>query len=292
MTANPPTVACPSCGTQSAGKFCAECGAALLGVQCATCRTPLTPGARFCHHCGTPAGASAATASGASAVGRAGGVRASAASDVVAPPPPSRSLLPWGIGLAAMLAVVIAVAVAVQQSEPAPQGMGADIPLGAGAPPFAGGAGAEGGVMRAPDISSMSPRERADRLYDRVMRQASEGKTDSATFFAGMAVQAYELLGPLDDDLKYDYGRMAEMSGNLALAQQQVDAILASNPNHLLGLVLGARVAQLRNDATALTRYRQRLLAAEKGERERKLDEYARHGGDIDAAIAEAKAGK
>lgn len=281
MTAKPQTVACPSCGTQSAGKFCAECGAALMGVQCAACSTPLTPGARFCHQCGAPA------AAGAGGV-RAEAVRAGVASATVAPSP-SRTLLPWGIGLAALLAVVIAVA--VQQSEPASQQMGANIPLGGGAPPFAGGAGsgAEGGVMRAPDISSMSPRERADRLYDRVMRQASEGKTDSAAFFAGMAVQAYELLGPLDDDLKYDYGRMAEMSGNLPLAQQQADAILASNPNHLLGLVLGARVAQLRNDTALQAQYRQRLLAAEKGERAKNLEEYTRHAGDIDAAIAEAR---
>ena len=279
MTAKPQTVACPNCQTPSTGKFCAECGAALLGVQCAACRAPLTPGARFCHQCGTPAGAVA------------GSARASAgsAAHLPAPPPPApRSLLPWGIGLAAMLAVVIAVA--VQQSEPAPQTSGPNIPLdGSASPPFAAGAGGEGGVMRAPDISAMSPRERADRLYDRVMRQAAEGKTDSATFFAGMAAQAYELLGPLDDDLKYDYGRMAEMSGNLPLAQQQVDAILASNPNHLLGLVLGARIAQLRNDPAARTRYYTRLLAAERSELGKNLEEYTRHRGDIDAAIAEAK---
>ncbi|MEO7966323.1 MAG: hypothetical protein ABIT38_20670, partial [Gemmatimonadaceae bacterium] len=117
-----------------------------------------------------------------------------------------------------MLAVVITVA--VQRSGGTATSDGQNIPLDGGASssaaPFAGGASgsaaAGGAPVRAPDISAMSPRERADKLYDRVMRQAAEGKVDSATFFAGMATQAYELLGPLDNDLKYDYGRMAEMS--------------------------------------------------------------------------------
>ena len=143
--------------------------------------------------------------------------------------------------------------------------------------------------MRAPDISSMSPRERADRLYDRVMRLASEGKGDSASFFATMAAQAYELLGPLDNDLKYDYGRMSEMAGNLDEAQKQSAAILASNPDHLLGLILAARVAQLKNDEATRARHFKRLLAVEKTEQAKSIEEYQRHKGDIDAAIEEAK---
>ena len=286
MTSKPQTVACPNCGTQSGGKFCAECGAALLGVQCAACQTLLTPGARFCHNCGTPAGAFAQPA------------RVGATGSRGVAPEQSRSLLPWAVGLVAMLAVVIVVA--VQRSGTTPQTEVQNIPLDGGAssaPPFAGGAsgdpgGASNGAVRAPDISAMSPRERADRLYDRVMRQASEGKTDSAAFFATMAAQAYEMLGPLDDDLKYDYGRMAEMSGNLALAQKQSDAILASSPTHLLGLILGARVAQLENNAAARKRYNTKLLAVEASERAKNVEEYTRHKGDIDAAIAEAKSGR
>jgi len=36
---------------------------------------------------------------------------------------------------------------------------------------------------RAPDISSLSPQERADRLYNRVMLLATQGKADSVQFF-------------------------------------------------------------------------------------------------------------
>lgn len=257
----------------SHGKFCAECGAALTGVSCAACQSPLTPGARFCHSCGTPVGAASPR-----------GARAARGATPASAEPAPRSILPWAIGVVAVLALVIAVAVQ-QRDTSAPAGMGTNIPLD-GSAPFAG-AGA--GAMRAPDISSMSPRERADRLYDRVMRLASEGKTDSASFFATMAAQAYELLGPLDNDLKYDYGRMSEMAGNLDEAQKQSAAILASNPDHLLGLILAARVAQLKNDEATRARHFKRLLAVEKTEQAKSIEEYQRHKGDIDAAIEEAK---
>jgi hypothetical protein len=196
----------------------------------------------------------------------------------------SRSLLPWGVALVASLALVIAVAV---QRSGAPASAGG-APLGSAAPiaPFAGGSG---GAVRAPDISALSPRERADRLYDRVMRLASENKTDSATFFASMAVGAYEALAPLDLDLRYDYGRMAEMSGNLALAQSQADSILREAPDHLLGLILAARVAQLKGDTAGQRRYLARMLGAQSTELAKQLEEYERHRGDIDAAAAEAR---
>lgn len=48
------------------------------------------------------------------------------------------------------------------------------------------------GIVSAPDISTLSPRERAVRLYKRVLRLHDEHKADSIAFFAPMALAAYE----------------------------------------------------------------------------------------------------
>jgi hypothetical protein len=135
----------------------------------------------------------------------------------------------------------------------------------------------------------MSPRERASRLYNRIMRLATEGKQDSVSFFAPMALSQYESLGPLDADLRYDYGRVAEVSGNLPLAAAQADTILRQSPNHLLGIILAARVADQRGDRKRRDTFEKQLLSSQASELSKKLDEYQAHAPDIDAAIAAAK---
>ena len=120
--------------------------------------------------------------------------------------------------------------------------------------------------MRAPDISNLSPQERADRLYNRVMLLASQGKVDSVQFFAPMAMTAYQMLSPLNTDQRYDMGRIGEVVGAIPLAKAQADSILRENPNHLLGLILEARLATLAGDTIQLRSWERKLLAAEKAE--------------------------
>ena len=131
----------------------------------------------------------------------------------------------------------------------------------------------------------MSPAERADRLYDRVMRLHGEGKDDSVRFFSPMILQAYQMLGPLDADQHYDLGRIAEVIGNPDLARAEADTILKAQPTHLLGLTLAARVAT----PDKARDFYKRLLAAEPAERKKALPEYDRHRDDIDAALATAR---
>ncbi|HEV7593659.1 MAG TPA: hypothetical protein VGO33_01585 [Gemmatimonadaceae bacterium] len=142
---------------------------------------------------------------------------------------------------------------------------------------------------RAPDISSLSPQERADRLYNRVMLLATQGKADSVQFFAPMALTAYQMLAPLNADQRYDMGRIGEVVGALPLAKAQADSILRENPNHLLGLILEARLAMLAGDSTQLHAYERRLIAAEKSEAPKKREEYLRHQDDITNALQQAK---
>jgi hypothetical protein len=143
--------------------------------------------------------------------------------------------------------------------------------------------------VRAPDISSLSPQERADRLYNRVMTLASQGKIDSVQFFAPMAIQSYLLLSPLGADQRYDLGRISEVVGALPLAKAQADTILRENPNHLLGLILEARLAVIAGDSTQLHSYERRLIAAEKSELATKREEYLRHQDDITIALQQAR---
>jgi tetratricopeptide (TPR) repeat protein len=244
--------------------------------MCAACRSLLTPGARFCHRCGLAVGVAAPVAS-ASLTAPATGAPTPAAGGAV-PLPARPSYLPWTIAALAFIAVVAILA--GQRFGSAPDSAVAaesQAPL------------ANDGAVRAPDISSLSPRERADRLFDRMMRLASEGKKDSLAFFAPMALSAYESLGPLDADLRYDMGRVAEVSGNVDVAAAQADSILKANPTHLLGLILAGRIAELRGNTKAARDYARRLLTAEPGESSKGLDEYQRHRADIDSAVAQAR---
>lgn len=254
---------CPNCSAPATGRYCSECGAAVADAICTGCRSLLTPGARFCHRCGTAVG-----------------VRPFMATPLRTT---TASALPWGVAAIALLALIAFVA--------GQRFGGSRAPTAAPAvedAPFASGA-AQPGATRAPDISSLSPRERADRLFDRVMRLSSEGKTDSVKFFAPMALSVYQSLGPLDADLRYDFGRVAEVAGAAEIARAQADSILASDSTHLLGLVLGARAAQLRGDSAAARTFSRRLLSAEPSESAKKLPEYERHQGDILEALAEAR---
>jgi hypothetical protein len=133
----------------------------------------------------------------------------------------------------------------------------------------------------------MTPAERAERLYDRIMSAAERGRTDSVQFFLPMALQSYADLGALNNDQRYDLGRLGEVAGDQRLAGAQADTILAAEPNHLLGLLLASRAARLRGDHRAATLFLRRLARAEPGERARQLPEYLLHQNDIEQAMAE-----
>jgi double zinc ribbon protein len=274
MGASPPPstpIPCPACGTPGSGRFCSECGAVLQGALCAACHSILTPGAKFCHHCGTAAGTSVPPAGAILSPVRvplesAGGSR-----------------LPWvfaGLAVVALLVILIA-----QRS--ATSGPPADSGAATGQVPSAGS-----GVVAATDISSMSPRERATRLFNRVMKAADEGKQDTVAFFAPMALSSFESLGPMDADLHFDYGRVAEVSGNLDLAGAQADSILKKTPTHLLGLILAAKVAERRGDLKRRNALEKQLLSAQATELKKSLDEYTAHRLEIEAAISAASSRK
>jgi hypothetical protein len=271
-----PSTTCPNCSAPASGRFCASCGAPLEGAVCSTCRVPLTPGAKFCHRCGTPAGAATPTA-------------AATRNDASGFP----AALPWAVAGIALLALIALLAGQRFNGGRTPQADNTASASAAGAVgPEAGGMGGAGvGVapVRAPDISQMSPRERADRLYDRVMRLSEEGKQDSVNLFAQMGISAYQMLPEQDADTRYDMGRIAEVAGALPLARAQADSILASDPNHLLGIILAISTARAAGDSAGVHTFETKLLSAQSSELARNLPEYQRHEREIAAAVDAAK---
>ncbi len=219
---------CPNCSTETSGKFCSNCGAALAGASCSTCGAQLTAGARFCHVCGTPMGAPRRN-------------------------PGQQHLIPWIVaGVAVALLVVVFVArTGNSPSAAAGEGRG-------GAAPAMPGAGAGGAATT--DLSTMSPREQADRLFDRVMTAAENGNTQEVSFFGPMALQAYTMVGPLDTDARFHIGLIEASLGNPAGAVAQADTIEKATPRHLFISLIRWEVANRSKDAAGMRRaYRQFL---------------------------------
>src|SRR5213596_835414 len=176
-------------------------------MNCHACGAPLAATARFCHKCGAQVG-------GAQSSGwRAG--------------------LPWSVAGAALGALLTVVALRL--------GAGSREP-GVGDAPEAT---APRSQLPAPDISQMSPEERATRLYNRVMLLHTQGKADSAEFFLPMALQAYAMLPALDVDARYHIGVLDLTSGDAAGALAQADTIRRAVPTHLFGFMLRARALDL-----------------------------------------------
>jgi len=189
--------------------------------------------------------------------------------------------LPWSVAGIALLALIALVA--AQRFSGSRVGAGDPAASDAGAPAAAGER-----TGQAPDISNLSPAEAAVRLYNRVMGQHERGRADSVRLFAPMAITAYQQLGPLDLDQRYDMGRIAAISGDEALARAEADTILAKHPNHLLGLILAANAAHMRKDSAGERAYRDKFVAAVPAERAKQLPEYITHENDITIAL-EAK---
>jgi hypothetical protein len=122
----------------------------------------------------------------------------------------------------------------------------AGAPATTAAAPFAGNAG---GV--APDISNMTPREQADRLFNLVMTAHEQGDVARMTQFAPMAVSAYSALGQLDPDAHYHVGLISAITGDLDQALARADSMEAQVPGHLLASMLRNSVAQMQGDQEA-----------------------------------------
>jgi len=189
--------------------------------------------------------------------------------------------------------VVLLVGVIVWQVErgpPAPVVPDMANP-GAGGAPFAGGGPPGGGPTgAAPDISQMSPRERFDRLFNRIMAAADQGDSNTVTTFTPMALGAYQQLDTVDTDARYHAALLLLQVGGVPGALALADSIESAQPGHLFGYLIRGTAADLaQNDAMRRQAYRdflQHFAAEEKANR----SEYREHQPAIEEFKRKAEA--
>jgi hypothetical protein len=244
---------CPSCGASSTGRFCSNCGTSLTGGAgapagtCASCRQPLPAGARFCRHCGT-------AVSG--APGAAGSDR-----------------LPWliaGASAIALLGVLVAFLAKKEQAAPGAQPVQAAAAQPAEAMPSAA------------DLAAMTPKDRFDRLYNRVMRAAESGDMATVEQFAPMAKMAYAQLDAVDADARYHMAMLDLHTGSVPEAKAVADTLLMKDPGHLFGYMLLASIARFSKDDKAQAAARKGFLDHYDAEMKKNRPEYSEHQRAVD----------
>jgi len=257
------TIRCPSCGTEGDGNFCQKCGAALTARNCLSCQAPVPPGARFCTKCGTPTVGGAATA-------------------------PSGDRKAWAVAAVAATLVLVAVLALVARGNKPAQEAG-PVDAGGTAAPFADASGAGG---TPPDLSTMTPRERFDRLYNRIMRAAESGDQQTVTTFTPMAMMAYQQLDTVDADARFHLATLKLHSGDVAGATAIADTILRQDPGHLFGYILQGTAARWSKDDKALKKAYAAFLAHYDAEIKKARPEYADHQRMMDDFHQAALAGQ
>ena len=138
-----------------------------------------------------------------------------------------------------------------------------------------GGGQAMGGAP--PDISSMTPIEAADRLFNRVMMAEANGDSAEVRRFLPMAIPAYERARPLNADGLFHLSQLQRVAGLMNEALTTAQSILADAPDHLLGLYAAAEAArELGREAEAEVLYG-RIADVYEAEMSSPLKEYIEH---------------
>lgn len=232
---------CPNCGAAATGNFCASCGAQLARQSCSSCGTSAEPGARFCRSCGTALGGAKHQ---------------------------SEPRLPWLIAAILSAVAVAAVVYAAGNRDDA-------------APPAMANVGSAGSTPLgpAPDISNLTPKERFQRLNDRVMSAAETGDTTTVITFWPMAAGAYEQLLPGDRDIdtRYHMATLYLMVGETDAALALADTVMSESPDNLLGWYVRGIVAEYQQDSAALEVARNSFEAAFESEIAKDHEEYGHH---------------
>lgn len=247
---------CSQCGKPASGNFCQHCGASLAPGFCTQCGEALSVESEFCSKCGSQKG----SVSGGGVATRGGSSQ-------------TNWIVPAGI---LVVAVVIALFFLMRINNG-----GTTV----GLPPQ--------GVSTAalPDLSQMTPRERFDWLYNRVMQAAEQGDAATMQQFSPMALTAYGMLDEVDADARYHAALIKLHTGDVAGSAILADSIEAETPDHLFGFIIRGTLAKWQNDPTALAQVYAAFLAVYDEEMAAGRPEYDEHERSIQGLLEDARGG-
>ncbi len=258
---------CPHCGSATAppgAKFCPACGGALQGPACGDCGAESGGADRFCVQCGAALPVAKSGGGGAGSRAGPGGRGGGFASGTAA----------WTVGGVLFGGMIVAVAALVVVRA----GGGGDAPSSSAAEAGrAGGPGAGAGGLgptAAVDLSSMTPREAATRLFNRVMSAVEADDQAQADLFLPMAVASYDRIGALTLDDRFHLSLLHAAAGDGPAALAVAEAGLAVRPSHLLCLAAAAGGALLMGDSAKATAYYRAFLDGYDSEIGAGLPEY------------------
>jgi len=123
----------------------------------------------------------------------------------------------------------------------------------------------------------MTPREAADRLFNRVMSSAESGDTAQAEQFLPMAIGAYERARPLNPDGLFHLSVLERTGRQFDEALATAKQGLEDHPDHLLLLSAAAHASQDLGDTASARQYYSHLLDVWDKEKASGKEEYQDH---------------
>lgn len=165
------------------------------------------------------------------------------------------------------LAVVVAVVVFRADGPGAPETDGVPATPAASAPtPL--------GPTSAVDLSAMTPREAAMRLFSRVMTAVEAGNQAEGEQFLPMAIASFGRIGPLTLDDRFHLSLLHAVAGDDARALAVAEEGLAVRPTHLLCLSAAAEAALALGDSARAESHYRTFVDAYDAEMQTGLTEY------------------
>jgi len=147
-------------------------------------------------------------------------------------------------------------------------------PVAAAAPAPAESPGTAG---TPPDLSTMTPAERFDRLYQRIITAAQTGDQATVTRFMPMATAAFGMLDTATVDARYHMAMLELHVGDLAAAAAQADSIARADSGHLFSYVIRAAVGRWKQDVKARDAAYREFLRRYDAEVAKRRPEYLEH---------------